>query len=468
MGSSYNSCSTTNLKQRDHFSVERRPTLLKDFLVDDSNSCSLSGFTSFPRKPCDPKTLVEIDLRSPKNIANPTNNIASYKLLRSRSKAAASTTISALQAMINAVKNIHFTAIKSPSVLPRSLSRRLSKKKSQNKQSEVKNTVTVKDIIRWRSFRDIVEEKSPPLPSSPHHCTTTTTGSPSTTPRSGSSWCDSDFTSDYLPSWNGNFDECGAKEVEAGKTFLPCVGEDSLEAIAETGTYTKVGPKEDEEEQQNSPVSVIDFEYEEDEESSSSFDQSLATVERTREKIMEKIRRFETLAKLDPVDLDNWTSIDENISSGEDDDNDEDVDHELEGIEETNTSYEEEELPEVEEKAWKLLNHVKESGLECCNDNMDLLLDFFRDELTARTYEWKKNGIEVELLNKAKAWINGEDSLWAVGWELEHKKEVHVRDMDREGRWNKFEEEQQQLALEIENGVLGLLVDDLLLDLISS
>jgi hypothetical protein len=39
--------------------------------------------------------------------------------------------------------------------------------------------------------------------------------------------------------------------------------------------------------------------------------------------------------------------------------------------------------------------------------------------------------------------------------------------MDREGRWKTFEEEQQELALEIENGVLRLLVDDLLLDLIS-
>lgn len=107
-------------------------------------------------------------------------------------------------------------------------------------------TITVKDIIRWKSFRDIVEDdKAPPsdLPPSPHHCTTTTTRSTSTTPRSGSSWCDSDFNSDYLPSWNGNFDECVENEVGAGKKFLPCVGEDSLEATTEARTYTKVGPK---------------------------------------------------------------------------------------------------------------------------------------------------------------------------------------------------------------------------------
>lgn len=143
-------------------------------------------------------------------------------------------------------------------------------------------TITVKDIIRWKSFRDIVEDKAPPsdLPPSPHHCTTTTTRSTSTTPRSGSSWCDSDFNSDYLPSWNGNFDECVENEVGAGKKFLPCVGEDSLQATTEARTYTKVGPEEDEEEQQHSPVSVIEFHFEEDEESSSSFHQSLATLDK--------------------------------------------------------------------------------------------------------------------------------------------------------------------------------------------
>ncbi|KAF9668897.1 hypothetical protein SADUNF_Sadunf14G0051300 [Salix dunnii] len=466
MGSFYNSCSSTNFKERNHFSTEHRPKLLKDFLIDDdSKSCSSSGFRSFPGEPFDStmKTLIEIDLSDPKSTANSSNNIASYKLLRSHSKAAASTTISAFQAMINTIKNIHFTAVKSPSILPRSLSRKLSKKKSQNKENEVKITVTIKDIIRWRSFRDTVEDKylPPDTPSSPHHCTTTTTGSTSTTPRSGSSWCDSDFTSDYLPSWNGNFDECGENEIEVGKKISPGVGEDSSVATTEAITNTKVGPEE-EEEQLHSPVSATEFESEEDEDSSSSFKQSLATVERTREKIMDKIRRFESLTKSDTVvNLDNWMSIDENISSREDDD--------LEGIRETNMNFEEqeeEEIHKVEEKAWKLLSHVKETGLECFSNNMNLLFDFFRDELGACTHENIEQKIGVELLNKAKAWINGEDSLRAE-WELGHKREVYVRDMDREGRWSKFEGEQNELASRIESEVLDLLVDELLLDLIS-
>ena len=148
--------------------------------------------------------------------------------------------------MINAVKNIHFASVKSPSILPRSLSRKLSKRNSQlnveNKESEIKITVRVKDIIRWKSFRDLMEEKSQPsdFAYSPHHCTTTTTTRSTCTPCSsnGSSWCDSDFTSEYLPS-----EEYGENEVEVGKTFLPCVGKDPMETTIEMATNTAVGPK---------------------------------------------------------------------------------------------------------------------------------------------------------------------------------------------------------------------------------
>ncbi len=196
-----------------------RPRMLKDFLNDISHSCSSTGFKSLPR--------------------HPNSQFFTYdKLLRSRSKAA-STTISAFQAMINAVK-------KSPSILPRSLSRRLSRKK-QNTTSEVKITVRIKDIIRWTSFRDLVEEKSQPMDfsSSPHHCTTTTiTTTTSRSSSSGSSWCESDFTSEYLPSsWGSNSQEdVEQPEVQVDKKhYLPRVGEDCLETTTGTETYADVG-----------------------------------------------------------------------------------------------------------------------------------------------------------------------------------------------------------------------------------
>lgn len=249
MCSSSTSCSYKNVHQKKPFPLERRPTMLKDFLNENSNSCSSSGFKSFPRKP-------ELDCKARNPNPNSNTTITS-KLQRSRSKAA-STTISAFQSFMNAVKNIPFTAVKTPSLLPRSLSRRLSKKspwsRKQSRQSQVQISVRVKDILRWTSFRDLVDENLPqslPLDfaSSPHHCTTATTITESTTTTTttttcssssnGSSWCDSDFTAEFLrSSWGGE------NEVrEMGKKYLPCVGKESLEATAGTASYTELDPK---------------------------------------------------------------------------------------------------------------------------------------------------------------------------------------------------------------------------------
>ncbi|XP_050235877.1 uncharacterized protein LOC126685912 [Mercurialis annua] len=425
--------SDTVSKSRNQFMSERRPRMLKDFLIDESNSCSSNGFRSFPRYPADSlpvRTLIKNDLDS-KN-----------SLTRTRSS------ISAFQNMIiNAIKNMQFmTAVKSTSILPRTLSRRLSSKRStckenqENKETEVKVTVvTIKDIIRWKSFRDLIEEKSPPSdlpPSSPHHytTTTTTTGSTATTPcsrssnGSTSSWCDSDFTAENLPcSWDGN------EVVKVGKLNLPRVGEDTMEAA----TTDKA-----EERQQNSPVSVIDnTEFEEDDDD----DYESSSFERTKQKFMQKIQKFERLARVEPINLEKWMPMDENASSSEEDE---------EEIRETNSRDQ-----EVEEKAWELLSRVKETNslAEFNDGNVErIVFDFFRDELS-------RNRNESEMMRRVKKWMNGEDMKWTGS----EKKEVYVSDMEKEGNWGVFQEEQQELGLAIENGIMGLLVDDLLIDLIS-
>ncbi|XP_022759986.1 uncharacterized protein LOC111306360 [Durio zibethinus] len=482
MASSFSSCSNTNATQRKHFPLERRPRMLKDFLLDDSNSCSSNGFKSFPRIACQDcssnRNLIQIDLNS--GHAKP--NYA-QRLQRSRSKAA-STTISAFKAMINAVKRIHFMT--SPSILPRSLTRKLSTRNSrldfENKESEIKITVRVKDIIRWKSFRDLVEEKSRPsyFASSPHGCTTITTAGSTCTPcrSSGSSWCDSDFTREYLLT-----KEYGENEVEVGKKFLPCVGKDPMETTTELTANQTVGPKvskynlvhldfgsdefslvgylgihanhlhlfngsdlsgrkyASEEKEQHSPLSVLDFEYEEDDEDSfSSVNQSLAVMERTKLKLTPKIRRFESLAK--------WMSLEE---AGDD----------VEEEEETN---------EVEQKARLLLNHVKETSSLKSYSNIStdkLVLDLFREELTTEWNHSQTRNADLEnvMVKLAKAWINGEQNETAK-WGVGEKKEACVRDMDREGRWSKFEEEQEELAWEVERGVMSILVDELLVDLL--
>lgn len=185
--------------------------MLKDCLLEDSNSCSSNGFKSFPRMP-------PLDTFPKKKQAN------------------------ALQAVINAVKNLSSNAIKStPSgILPRSLSRRLSSKNKAEKKASTTTIVRVKDIVRWSSSKDLLHEEISRF--QPRQYTAkTTTGSSSTTTSgtSSSSWCDSDFTSEFLPSssWGGN-----VEKEEGGENYkLQCVGEDSCTAVTDADTV--VGPE---------------------------------------------------------------------------------------------------------------------------------------------------------------------------------------------------------------------------------
>lgn len=423
--------------------------MLKDFLIDNDsiNSCSSSGFESFPRRRSSIRSLIQNDVS---DVASNSSNKAS--LLRSRSRAAASTTISAFLAIISTIKTIQLNnvvKVKPPSILPRiSLSRKLSsKKKSTPTRKEIINdikiTVRVRDIIRWKSFRDLaMDDKPQPQPSdlasSPdHQCTTTTTtigsttnSTPSPCSSNGSSWCESDFTSDYyyLPPWTGNSAENDARG-KVGEKYSPRVGSDcdSMKATIESAE----GPEElhGEEKEQLSPVSVLDFELQEDDEdhSVSSFDQSLANLEK-------------------------WMSMEEN--DGDDS-----------SAEEEEEEEEEEINIEVEEKAKLLLNKIKStiSPTWNCEDSRivseQLLLDFLVEELSAKR---NNQGRINEIVRQAEAWIKGEDSATTL---LIDDAGDCIRDMDRKESWNKFEGEQEEVSMQIENTLLNLLLDDLLLDL---
>ncbi|XP_022769701.1 uncharacterized protein LOC111313301 isoform X2 [Durio zibethinus] len=226
-----------------------------------------------------------------------------------------------------------------------------------------------------------------------------------------------------------------------------------------TAANTTVGPKgrkyASEEKEQHSPLSVLDFEYGEN--SFSSFNQSLAIMERTKQKLMEKIQHLKSLAKVEPVNLEKWMSLE---GTGEDGEVDDDDDDEVEEEEETN---------EVEEKARQLLNRVKgTSSLRICKNicTDKLLLDLFREEIATKWNQTRNEELERDMVRLAKAWIDGEQNeteKWGVG----EKKEACVRDMDREGRWSKFlQEEQEDLAWEVESRVMNILVDELLADLL--
>ncbi|XP_010523056.1 PREDICTED: uncharacterized protein LOC104801463 isoform X2 [Tarenaya hassleriana] len=436
--------------QRARFGMERGARLLKDCLLEDSNSCSSNGFKSFPRQP-----LLQPFPIKPK---------------KEESKAIHRKT---LQAVINAIKSLRFTAVKSaPSILPRSLSRRLSKKNGSNKVNQADIAVRVKDIVRWRSSRDLHQDVSPPSDFEPSTVNTTTTGS-TTSGTPCSSWCDSDFTLEYLPSWGGKLEDLGEKDVgkencEIGKEDLQCVGEDSsteTTAAIVADTNTQVGPEEDlqcdGDTDHNSPVSVLEVEYEEDDGGAS--DASLGT----KQKLMQTIKRFETLAKITPFNLDEWESIDEDSCNGR---AEEDISYNGDTCNSLDSGTEdEEEAGEVEEKAHQLWSQVKE-GCAIWIHEERLIMDFFRDEVMKRlclhheTYGDRE--FENQLVGKAKEWMRGERLTEIEHGSIEQRRKACLREIER-GDWNgkQVKEEGEEVAVGIEDGLLDLLIDEMLTEL---
>lgn len=156
------------------FLIERKPLMLKDYLLDDLSSCSSKGFKSFPRSHCctTVRFLLEVDHKTKQHRHQRQLN------KRSKSSKAASTTISALQkasvAVINAVKLLPFpssnSTVKSPSpsrtrkgLLPRCLSRKLFKKSFWRKTPEHNGQCKENNEIRgWRLFHEFLEEQDRP------------------------------------------------------------------------------------------------------------------------------------------------------------------------------------------------------------------------------------------------------------------------------------------------------------------
>ncbi|XP_054794423.1 uncharacterized protein LOC129299945 [Prosopis cineraria] len=373
--------------------TRRSPRTLRDLLRESSTSSpspSIDGFKPLPRNPIPSTTmrsLIEMDLSS-----SSTRN-SNRRILNS---------------LLNAlVKRLSSFAEKSPSILPRSLSRK-SKSKNWRGTTEIKVPVRIKDIVRWRSFGDLEEDQRQPLDVS--------SASSSWSSSEGSSWSDSDFSS-----YDGNFVECSRNDVVEEKRFSPLVGADSVHAT----TGNSVGTKRDlslrrQEEEQRSPVSVLQIEQHE----LCPFDQSLVNVQRETQKCAQIIQRINDLTTFD----------------------------------EGNDDIDEYEEPDRTEKmAWKLLHFAKSSGSfqgSEANYLNKLLLDFFKYEAKKRRIDQEDNEFECEIMRRAQDWLNG-----SFGDDLENSdKNACIRDMDKRERWNNFGEQKEELASEIESAILDNLI----------
>lgn len=255
-----------------------------------------------------------------------------------------------------------------------------------------------------------------------------------------SSWSDGDFFSELWDAENDDVEESGKKLFSS---FF--VGKDLVASF--------VGDKDDLtcQDEQHSPVSVLRVAENE----FSIFDQSLANIERRKQKKFRQTSdKFESHAKFDLVTLDECLSLDENSYYGKEyKDNDK---------EEKDQKTEEQDW--IEERAKQLLHIVKatSSSVQNCDDNLDIvLLEFFKEELSGNRNQKRNNeGLELEIMKIAEDWIN---ESFEKAYDIVHgNKDAYIKEMDRRGGWSMFDEEQDELVMEIEAAILQSLIDDIL------
>ncbi|XP_057775719.1 uncharacterized protein LOC130994664 [Salvia miltiorrhiza] len=309
---------TMDSKLIKHSKAFPKPSLLKDYLMDDMSSCSSNGFKSFPRKQCCPSTvrfLVEIDLNL--------NQQKKYFIRNISTKSAAS----AFHRFIAAVKRLPFgSSPEKKPILPRNLSRKIIRKSIFWKRKS-----SYKEIQRLKSFDQLMKEDSPPLD----------------VPSDGTA-------PDAFSTGNSSSHEVKLNFTEVKREEEEDDDDDALEngdvsADSTTGGATKSSTEEkqwsvSEEKEQFSPVSVLDCPFDDDEEISSPFQHMQGSRKPKNE-------RFGCDAAVDPLNLSKR----------------------FESTEEDEDEPEEYEAKPAEQKAIDLLHQVMDTKAA----DSRLLLDFF-------------------------------------------------------------------------------------------
>ena len=184
---------------------------------------------------------------------------------------------------------------------------------------------------------------------------------------------------------------------------------------------------------------------------------------------MQKIKRFESLAQLDPVDLEKRIATaeleDESVESP--------MQHCSMSINSDKNDIFSETREEngTEKDAQHLVDHVKSTiaspGLSPKLDS--LLLCFFEEKIVENNASGSLIGLYKEFeqeLEVAQDWINGRPKEMFLGWEVVESRHVYLQDMEKNGRWENVDQEKEEVALKLEVEVFNSLIEEALVDYI--
>lgn len=457
------------------------PLSLKDYLLDDLSSCSSNGFGSFPRRQCCTKYtvryLLDIELKNQQH-----QQYYSYlkknppEIQKSPSKSA----LSAFQYVITAVKSLPFAAgrlseAEKPknSMLARSFSKRIIKKSTtfwRRKPNE-------KEIGRLKSFDELLKED--PVSSDRSKI--------STNDGYGNCRPESDFVTaagDACSSGNPKFTEVdsagvnGVVEVPL-KDKKPSNGETTgvpqsdvwrASTTSSDGSEISITNSKEklwspEEKEQLSPVSVLGCPFDdEDDEVSSPYNHTVSHVEETKKKLVKKMQGFESLSELEPLNLIERFAL-QPESYNESPDWPQQCPYASINGKIGSEMEENEDLDENNKKALELLHHFKHKypSNEPKTKTDKLVSDFFREQITNARGKQGGSSFDKELLEEVELSISRQNPLEPfIGWKVKANRQSYIHDMEKDGTWKTLDQENIEVALELETDIFSTLLNEML------
>ncbi|KAG8647087.1 uncharacterized protein LOC110607639 [Manihot esculenta] len=211
--------------------------------------------------------------------------------------------------------------------------------------------------------------------------------------------------------------------------------------------------EEEEDKEQCSPVSVLDPPFEDDddghddqsEDDGFDLECSYAIVQRAKQQLLQKLRRFEKLAELDPVELEKIMLEQEEEEEGDDHNGDvNDIEEEMKG--------EEMDSLIIEELSKTSFCRVRKIP----RDMKRLVSDLIKEEETEQEHHVEDREAMVKRVCKRfESWKEVESNTIDMMVEQDFKRREEANG------WKNYKQQVKETTLEIELGIFGLLVDEL-------
>ncbi|KAF3441705.1 hypothetical protein FNV43_RR15620 [Rhamnella rubrinervis] len=219
--------------------------------------------------------------------------------------------------------------------------------------------------------------------------------------------------------------------------------------------------EEEEDKEQCSPVSVLDPPFEDDnvghDDGEDGFDMecSYAIVQRTKQQLLHKLRRFEKLAELDPIELEKRM-----LEEADEDDNYDIDGHNEGGLEyegdESETSYGEANVDGFVRQVHSKPSYGCMKGVPV--DMKRLVSDLIAEEQRQHKTIDNQQGVVERVCKRFESWKEVESNTIDMMIEQDFRRELE--------EWKKNQEQLGESAIDIELDIFGLLVEELATELV--